>query len=663
MNDEQGSQETAGSTNRTWIIASLVILAVAGLRTITQGTTWLHLATGKFVSGNGIPRTSSWNLIGGDQPWIADTWLYDFILYKLWAVGPGAATLVHVLLVVGAFALLLPTALQFSRGIAPALGLLFCTWLILPALEVSPRIFVLIFPALFISVLAKQRPAGVFWVSLLLGQVLWTNIHGSFFVGPLICAAYALQYSRGIPGPYSAKQLLVATALTALVTLLNPYGPHLHVHLATLLSASGFGNSVDWISPFHSHFGNSLLKNLTLVVLVIGAIGLGTYRQKLPLALTCIAIGAAAFTTMVSKGALASIFIPQMALLTFPFICLSISAGIEVVTRALDNSGLSEGVLSAIGSSTAAILSLVTICMIFSNQYYRMIGSTAAFGLGVNPESVPSGAAAVIGHPSFPERAANLPMDGGYLAYTFPERKIFADPRPRAQDAEFYRGLLNALGSAENKAQNFWIEHEIDAVILNTLWPGGSAALLRLLGTGPWSLVYFDGTSAILVRNKPEYAALLENASIRQEGLDTIQEAYTTYQDEIRDLRGAPVSARLVGAGTSFFLLHQYREAYAALEPVVVNAPAFHEGWYMLGFSQLQLGEYKLAVHSLNQACDGNPKSVLAWGWLSRASKLAGNEVAAARAYQRVLDLDPKAAQRFGNPMDPDTGTGSPLGP
>ena len=425
MNEEQGSHETASSANRTWIIAGLIVLAVAGLRTITQGATWLHLATGKFVSGNGIPRTASWSLTGGDESWIADTWLYDLILYKLWAVGPGAATFVHIALAVAAFILLLPTAIQYSRGIAPALGLMLCTWLILPTFEVSPRIFSLIFPALFLAVLTKQRPAWAFWLTLLVGQVLWTNIHGSFLVGPLLCAAFALQASRVKSGPYSVKQLLAATGLTALVTLANPYGPALHGHIATLTSAPGFAHGMEWISPFHTHFGDSLLKNLTTAILVVGAIGLATYRQKLPLALTCIAV-AAASTTMFSKGTIVSIVIPMMSLLTFPFICLSISAGTEVITRKLENSGLPERALSTVGSGIAAIVFIVSIGMIFSNQYYRVIGSAAAFGLGVNSDTVPSRAAEVIGHASFPERAANLPIDGGYLAYQFPDRKIFA---------------------------------------------------------------------------------------------------------------------------------------------------------------------------------------------------------------------------------------------
>jgi tetratricopeptide (TPR) repeat protein len=531
----------------------------------------------------------------------------------------------------------------------------------LPALEVSPRTFSLIFPALFVAVLAKQRPAWVFWLCLMVGQVLWTNIHGSFLVGPLLCAAFALQASRVKSGPYSVKQLLSATGLTALVTLINPYGPALHVHVTSLISAPGFASGLDWISPFHTQFGNSLLKNLTTVILVVGAIGLGTYRQKLPLALTCMAIGAAAATTMVSKGALVSVFIPMMSLLIFPFICLSISAGADVIIRRLDNSGLSEGALSAIGSGTAAILFLVTICMLFSNQYYRAVGSAAAFGLGVDSDSIPSRAAEVIGHASFPERAANLPIDAGYLAYRFPERKIFADLRPRGQVANYYKDLLGALSSRSDEAQNFWLEHDIDAIILNTLWYGGSSALAQLLSTEPWRLVYFDGTTAILVRNKPEYAALLENVAIRQAGLEAIKEAHTSYREAIGSPRGAPINARLVGAGTTFFLLHQYREAYAALEPVVLNAPTFSSGWYMLGVSQLKTGEDTRAVSSLEQACDHQPESVMSWLWLSVAYANAGKDSPAAVAFSRASDLNPEEAREFGNPVG--VGTGSPPRP
>lgn len=660
MNNKGEHRDAATPVRGTWIIGALVVLALAGIRTITLGSTWLHLATGKFISEHGIPRTASWSLTDGDRTWIAETWLYDWILHKLWAIGPGAVTIIHVLLVVAAFLLLLPQATTFARGIAPALGIFLGTWLLLPLMEVSPRIFCLIFPAIFIFLLSRQRSATVFWGSLVVAQIFWTNMHASFLIGPVLCAVFAFQAYRTDTSPYAVKQLIAATVVTALVTLINPYFHELHLHAATLYKAPGFMSNPEMISPFHAQFGNDFLKNLTPVVLVVGAIGLATYRRKLPAALTCIAVGAAAVTAAAKGG---SAFAPTMTILTFPFLCLSISAGSEFLGDAVKKRGdVPESVHSAFGTALAAVLLVVTLGMVVTNQYYRSIGSAASFGLGVNHDTVPERAASVISHPSFPERAANLPLDGGYLAYTYPERKIFTDQRPRGHDMAFHRSFWTAISSSSKEAQAFWIDHDINAFILNTVWDRANAALIQLISSGIWSLVYLDGTTAILIRNTPEHATFFNAVAMEREaGLQTIQDTYTAYREKIQSTLGAPVNARLLGTGNTFFPLQRYREAFAALDPVVLNAPSYHKGWYMLGLCQLQLGKTDRAVSSLEQACDGDPDSATAWLWLSQAYADAGKNSSAAVAFSQALELNPEEAEKFGDPVGP--GTGSPSRP
>ncbi len=115
-----------------------------------------------------------------------------------------------------------------------------------------PHLFTLFFVVLFYSALERVRDgktllAGVPYLALLpVATALWTNLHGGFFVGIAMIAAYgagellALAFSAGgqdfRPGLGRALAYLFTSFLCLAASLVNPYTYHLHVHILQYLA-------------------------------------------------------------------------------------------------------------------------------------------------------------------------------------------------------------------------------------------------------------------------------------------------------------------------------------------------------------------------------------------------------------------------------------------
>lgn len=178
--------------DRIAVASGLVILALSGFRTVANTDFWLHLAAGQSLVMNGIPRFDTLSFTRPDETWVADTWLYDFLVQALWrAGGAPLTTLVHLAVMIAAFALLVPVSRPWSGPLGTAFGLLLGAWLLAPCFTLNPYQFCFIYAAVFIRVLAAAREGWQPWALLLPAQILWTNMHASFLLGPLLCGVFA----------------------------------------------------------------------------------------------------------------------------------------------------------------------------------------------------------------------------------------------------------------------------------------------------------------------------------------------------------------------------------------------------------------------------------------------------------------------------------------
>ncbi|HVJ82524.1 MAG TPA: hypothetical protein VNC50_15755, partial [Planctomycetia bacterium] len=200
----------------------------------------LHLATGRIIADSGIPKHDSFSFgAPADKVWINPSWLFDWGLFRAYsAVGDVAVAVVKALAGAAAIGLLIGIR---HRG--PTLWwTVFCAFF--AAVALSPRLFLgsevvaALLLALLLLCIFQARYAGRFWMIYLAAPItaLWANVDLSFFVAPLVLAAFLLGEAiqsvcpkswRFGESQWQASQLVsvgVVTVLCVLAGAATPFG-------------------------------------------------------------------------------------------------------------------------------------------------------------------------------------------------------------------------------------------------------------------------------------------------------------------------------------------------------------------------------------------------------------------------------------------------------
>lgn len=644
------------------ILLGLLSVAIFGLRTISNSDFWVHLAAGRHILGHGIPRTDPFSFATTpDQPWVNPSWLYEIVLYLLWRMGGAALVIVaHVAAVAGGFALLLPVARRLGADVGIALALVVAAWVIAPSFAVGPTALTLLFAGVFLRVLdagAVRLPARVLLCAL---QVAWANVHGSFLLGPLLALLYAgdawvahrRQPAASGDHARTAQSAAWLAALLFALTLVNPFLLKLHLHALHAATNANAGVMLEWISPFQSEFAPTAARHASTVALVVIACGFIVVRGRLPLAATSLAV-ASAFLLVLSPR-----FFEFSALMALPFMTLSLQA----VGRALHERLAPHAAWpTALARAVTVLAAVATLGAVASGCYFNRTGSASAFGLGAAEDLFPGRACEqVIGRPDFPERALNLAVDGGYLAWKLPQRKVFADTRGSLYGVAFYQDLGRALLGQAQSWSNVVAHWNPQAVILNCAWPGAGAAARHLVEQPAWALVYFDGTTAVLVQRLSGLSRLIADYEVQAEGLIALEAARRQYAGQVAH-RSAPRNPpQLIGAGAASFALWRFREAEAIYTLLTLGAPTMTTAWLNLGICQYHRRAYAEAARTLETASRLRPGSVLAWLWLSKSYGALGETEPAEAAMQRARTINAAIADSFEAGFQADTNTTLP---
>lgn len=624
------------------IVLGLLFIAAIGMRTISTPQIWTHLALGK--TGAPIAFTEADQLVN-------PTWLYDKLAYVVWNVGQAPLLiLLNTLGLLGAFVLLLRTSKKWGGELSQSFALLVSGHLIFQMLDVGPEVPMMFFLAAFLYVLSTQsKPAILFGVLIPL-QLIWTNMHGSFLYGPLLAllaAVEAVQRSKKKRSAATPATYGILAGSLFVVTLLNPSLFTLHLQVVKEISSPDPAYVSSLLSDF---FQSPPLKPLILFVVVLGAAGILTQKKRLPIMLTTAAV----------FGAVMGLTSPKMALLfavlSFPFMVLSFTAVSEYIRSTLKQvMGEKEPLLWPITGGLWVILLIVSVMPIITNRAYAKTGSASNFGLGMEEQLYPAGLAELINDPAFPaaEKTLNLPADGGYLAFNY-GRKVLIDYRPGRYSSELIDGISEVILGEATTCEG--LDGDADAIILNTLFSSSSAGIDLLLGKSVqprWLLAYFDGTTAVLLRNEEKYRALADNAALKKAGLDKLDKAYAEYAQAIEKgglaVPGNP--AELIGGAKVFLARGQAEAAKSFFALLLKGNDDLSAAWIGLGQSQLLLAGiegkgFDLAVDYLRSATKTAPRSAQAWSAYANGCAISASAETDAVAKTELEDEAKRAAEK-----------------
>jgi tetratricopeptide (TPR) repeat protein len=150
---------------------------------------WLHLGMGRHIVENGfqIPTVDILSCTVAGTPWINHEWLFQVIIYLIHqAQGFDGLIFMQVILVSVTGLILFMLGYNKKRQLASVLLFLFIALLYQMRFTIRPDLYSLFFCVIYISILygflrSKWSLAVIFIV-----QVLWSNIHGFFFLGPFL---------------------------------------------------------------------------------------------------------------------------------------------------------------------------------------------------------------------------------------------------------------------------------------------------------------------------------------------------------------------------------------------------------------------------------------------------------------------------------------------
>lgn len=469
-------------------------------------------------------------------------------------------------------------------------------------------------------------------------------MHPSFLFGPVLILFFAIENWQETHGTSRTSmvtpltnRLFALSAVALLVTLINPNLINLHRHVLANWKVLTGTDGLEWISLFSSAFPQGLITSLTIFALILGAGGLITLQKKLPAMITMLAL-VGAFLTVRSVGALQS-----FSLLALPFLILSFSAIGEYLGRTLSTVlKANEKQLASIMSVVALILIIITAGSVITNSAYTNMGSASHFGLGVQEDAFPVAAAGILDRDDFPEKILNMSHDGGYISTVHPDRKIFCDTRTSFYGSDFYKTLNRALlgqRSAWNAIQSEW---NPDAVVLNGGWLDTGALVNRLVsersreGLQKWKLVYFDGTTVILVKNSEEYETLINDPTIQQYGGKVLETARQDYLAGNKGLVKTGNASRLIGAGGLYLALNRPVEAQAVYSALIKHSPRMATAWLGLGQSLILQKQLSNGLPYIEQAALITPRSSRVWMGLLQAYRLKGDEAGIKKAAEQL---------------------------
>ena len=231
---------------------------------LEDGDTGWHIRTGDYILAHGVPARDLFSFSRAGQRWYAWEWLSDVVFARIhqWFGLAGVAAL-------GAVLVSLAAALLFAWLLRRAAG----AWVGLPVTLAAasaasvhnlarPHLVSLVLLVAGLWLLDEDRRAPTRWLWTLVPVTgLWANLHGGFaaWLGIIVFLAAGSAAERNW---MAAKRYGLLAGLSAMATLINPYGWQLHRHIWEYLGSR-------WIAEHVLEFQSPQIRSENMLVFAL----------------------------------------------------------------------------------------------------------------------------------------------------------------------------------------------------------------------------------------------------------------------------------------------------------------------------------------------------------------------------------------------------------
>jgi hypothetical protein len=527
-------QVTSHPAWRTWVmpsIADLIFLALLAMLVFTPlsvkvlndaGIGW-HIRTGQMIlATHSIPRVDPFST-QIQKPWFAWEWLYDLAVGKLEAAcGLNGVVWLTAVVIAAVFAWTFRLLIRRGTNLFVALAL------VLLAMSAStihfltrPHVLTWLFTLAWFWILDSTEPALFrrmdrhrrrLWLLPVL-MLVWVNVHGGFLLGFVLLGIYWLgavwtwfatkgnrieEVLQKISAAGRAKELALIGVISAIASLINPYGWKLHAHIYSYLTNHFLMNHIDeFQSPnFHGVAQECFLALLLIAFAVVITRGRGMGLSRGLILLFAVYAGLSASRNI----PIASILLVMVVGPLFVELDKRFSRRMTVVDSALRRH---------LWPIVAAVLTFVIAI------HGGRVGSSQWMDAHFDPRRMPVDAVNFLRSQNARAlelqdiRAAQIPQCGpyqpvlspdywgGYLIYRlYPNNKVVIDDRHDFYGEPFLRSYLTTIHVEPGWGE--FLRNHSSCLLLPR-----KAALTQVLSeTAAWKAVYSDDVAVVFVRTE-----------------------------------------------------------------------------------------------------------------------------------------------------------------
>jgi hypothetical protein len=167
---------------------------------------WLHLRMGYWIFHHGfVPNYDVLSCTIPGKPWVNHEWLFQVLVYLIQKTyGFNGLISMQSFVVALTFLILLFLGYSRERQWLMVFTLLMALMVYQTRFTIRPDIFSLLFFVLYIYILSLHTSKRWSIYALVVLQILWSNMHGFFFFGPLLVGVGILSefIKRRLPLPY-----------------------------------------------------------------------------------------------------------------------------------------------------------------------------------------------------------------------------------------------------------------------------------------------------------------------------------------------------------------------------------------------------------------------------------------------------------------------------
>ena len=617
---------------------------------------WLHLRMGQWISQHGfVPAYDVLSSTLSGKPWVNHEWLFQVLVYQVYKVaGFDGLISMQSLVVASTFLVLLFLGYSRERQWLTVFTLLMVLMVYQTRFTIRPDIFSLLFFVLYIYIFALHINKRFAVYVLLVLQILWTNMHGFFFFGPLLAVVGILSefIKRRVPLPYewntvgrltdgeygSLKKILPVLVLASCINPLTLQGAWYPLGVFFHLGGDNkifFKHILELQRPITAATVWSERYLHYKILIIISAFSFAFNRRKIDISSFLVWAIFLGFSLVAVRNL---IYFAAAAYLVFMVNVISLSWEALVP---LHFSSAKFKYISGIVCKAFLIWWMMSYGMQMTfNGYFDFDTYTRKSEFfGVSKRVYPYHAVNFLLRHKVKGNFFNDFNSGAYLiGRAYPNIKVFIDGRTEVYGGAFFETYQKIWqdGNAKVFAQ-LERKYNITGAFLNNAHQQIPAPVLKMFYSFKnWSIIYFDEDAVIFLKQTPENKPIIDRLSVNLSKWEPL--GMDLFKLATKRIDPFPFTSRAYVLETLGFQEGALKECQEALR----ISPDYWPAYKTLGKIYHDRHDYRKAFEYFRLGAMFNPGDLSMRSDLALAYENLKEYKGAISQYQRVVEASPK---------------------